>query len=178
MLQMFRKRTTAQGPVLLLVSRDASTVDSLEFYLNQQKFPPFQVVHVQPDAVLRHLTVGMKKAETTPSPMMKVVEKEEAKKVAAEQASRAGVRAQQSEQDVFGTHVVVVEAIGLLARQGQDLLGAGGEIVHCFFTHNSINRTCSELLFLSSFARLWRNDFLRFRPAHVLEPVSEHIRAQ
>ncbi len=32
------------------------------------------------DAVLRHLTVGMKKAITTPSPMMKVVEKEEARK--------------------------------------------------------------------------------------------------
>ena len=38
------------------------------------------------DAVLRHLTIGMKKAETTPSPMMKMVEKEEARKAAAEQA--------------------------------------------------------------------------------------------
>jgi small subunit ribosomal protein S6 len=37
------------------------------------------------DAVLRHLTIGMKKAETTPSPMMKMVEKEEARKAAAEQ---------------------------------------------------------------------------------------------
>jgi small subunit ribosomal protein S6 len=41
------------------------------------------------DAVLRHLTVGLKKAETTPSPMMKVVEKEEAKKAAAEPAVAA-----------------------------------------------------------------------------------------
>ncbi len=41
------------------------------------------------DAVLRHLTVGMKKAATTPSPMMKVVEKEEAKKAAAEQSVAA-----------------------------------------------------------------------------------------
>lgn len=32
------------------------------------------------DAVLRHLTVKAKKAETEPSPMMKFVEKEEAKK--------------------------------------------------------------------------------------------------
>ena len=32
------------------------------------------------DAVLRHLTVKMKKAETTPSPMMKVVQKEDAAK--------------------------------------------------------------------------------------------------
>jgi len=39
------------------------------------------------DAVLRHLTVGTKKAETTPSPMMKIVEKEEAKKAASEQAT-------------------------------------------------------------------------------------------
>jgi small subunit ribosomal protein S6 len=41
------------------------------------------------DAVLRHLTVGMKKAETTPSPMMKMVEKEEARKAATEQAQTA-----------------------------------------------------------------------------------------
>jgi len=38
------------------------------------------------DAVLRHLTIGMKKAETGASPMMKLVEKEEARKAAAEQA--------------------------------------------------------------------------------------------
>lgn len=36
------------------------------------------------DAVLRHLTVKMKKAETTPSPMMRIVEKEEARKASAE----------------------------------------------------------------------------------------------
>jgi small subunit ribosomal protein S6 len=35
------------------------------------------------DAVLRHLTVGLKKAATTPSPMMKVVEREEARKAAS-----------------------------------------------------------------------------------------------
>jgi small subunit ribosomal protein S6 len=39
------------------------------------------------DAVLRHLTVGMKKAESGPSPMMKVVEREEAKKATAEAAA-------------------------------------------------------------------------------------------
>ena len=38
------------------------------------------------DAVLRHLTIKMKKAETAPSPMMKVVEKEEQKKAASEAA--------------------------------------------------------------------------------------------
>jgi small subunit ribosomal protein S6 len=32
------------------------------------------------DAVLRHMTVSMKKAETTPSSMMKSVEREEARK--------------------------------------------------------------------------------------------------
>jgi len=41
------------------------------------------------DAVLRHLTIGVKKAETTPSPMMKLVEKEEARKAAAEQPQPA-----------------------------------------------------------------------------------------
>lgn len=40
------------------------------------------------DAVLRHLTIKMKKAETSPSPMMKIVEKEEAKKAAAEAAAQ------------------------------------------------------------------------------------------
>ncbi|AJE99707.1 MULTISPECIES: 30S ribosomal protein S6 [Pandoraea] len=35
------------------------------------------------DAVLRHLVVRMKKAETAPSPMMKEVAREEAKKAAA-----------------------------------------------------------------------------------------------
>ncbi|GAA4335607.1 30S ribosomal protein S6 [Pigmentiphaga soli] len=38
------------------------------------------------DAVLRHLVVKMKKAETTPSPMMKIVEREEARKVSSEPA--------------------------------------------------------------------------------------------
>ena len=36
------------------------------------------------DAVLRHLTVAKSKAETTPSVMMKAVEKEEARKAAQE----------------------------------------------------------------------------------------------
>lgn len=50
------------------------------------------------DAVLRHLTVKMKKAETEPSPMMKVVEKEEARKAAnaaaaAEAAQQAAAKA-------------------------------------------------------------------------------------
>lgn len=40
------------------------------------------------DAVLRHLTVKMKKAETEPSPMMKAVEKEEARKAAAAEAAK------------------------------------------------------------------------------------------
>ena len=37
------------------------------------------------DAVLRHLTVAKTKAETTPSIMMKAVEKEEARKAAVQQ---------------------------------------------------------------------------------------------
>jgi small subunit ribosomal protein S6 len=36
------------------------------------------------DAVLRHLVVKLKKAETAPSPMMKIVEREEARKVSSE----------------------------------------------------------------------------------------------
>jgi small subunit ribosomal protein S6 len=45
------------------------------------------------DAVLRHLTVGTRKAETTPSPMMKIVEKEEAKKAASEPVPAAAATA-------------------------------------------------------------------------------------
>lgn len=41
------------------------------------------------DAILRHLTVKTKHAETAPSVMMKAVEKEEAKKVAAAEAAAA-----------------------------------------------------------------------------------------
>ena len=36
------------------------------------------------DAVLRHLTVAMRKAETSPSPMWKQIQREEAKKVVPE----------------------------------------------------------------------------------------------
>lgn len=41
------------------------------------------------DAVLRHLTVKMKKAETAPSPMMKEVAKDEARKAATPEAAPA-----------------------------------------------------------------------------------------
>jgi small subunit ribosomal protein S6 len=40
-------------------------------------------------AILRHLTVSMKKAVTTPSPMMKAVEREEARKTVSEPAVSA-----------------------------------------------------------------------------------------
>ena len=45
------------------------------------------------DAVLRHLTVKMKKAETTASPMMKIVEREEARKAASDQSAQAAATA-------------------------------------------------------------------------------------
>lgn len=41
------------------------------------------------DAVLRHLVVAMKKAETGPSPMIKVIQREEARKAAADSAVAA-----------------------------------------------------------------------------------------
>ena len=58
--------------VLMNIECDGKTLDELEngFRYN--------------DAVLRHLTIKMKKAETAASPMMKVVEREEAKKAASE----------------------------------------------------------------------------------------------
>ena len=45
------------------------------------------------DAVLRHLVVKMKKAETSPSPMMKIVEREEARKASAEAPVLGGAAA-------------------------------------------------------------------------------------
>jgi len=47
------------------------------------------------DAVLRHLVVKTKKAETAASPMMKVVEREEARKVASEAEQPAAQPASQ-----------------------------------------------------------------------------------
>jgi hypothetical protein len=36
----------------------------------------------------------------------------------------------QAKENVFRSHVVVVEAVGLLASESEDLLGAWGEIIH------------------------------------------------
>ena len=36
----------------------------------------------------------------------------------------------QAEQEVFSSHVVVVEPLGLLARKRQDLLGTWRKIIH------------------------------------------------
>ena len=49
-------------------------------------------------ADLRHLTVKMKKAETEPSPMMKAVEKEEARKAASAAAEAAAPAPQAAEE--------------------------------------------------------------------------------
>jgi len=63
--------------VLMNIECDGKTLDELEHAFRYN------------DAVLRHLTIKMKKAEATASPMMKVVEREEARKAAAEQAAAA-----------------------------------------------------------------------------------------
>ena len=63
--------------VLFNIECDKPTLDELEHGFRYN------------DAVLRHLTVGLKKAVTTPSPMMKAVEKEEARKSAPEAAGAA-----------------------------------------------------------------------------------------
>lgn len=46
------------------------------------------------DAVLRHLVVAMKKAETQPSPMWKQIQKEESRKTPSEPAQAAAPAAQ------------------------------------------------------------------------------------
>ncbi len=63
--------------VLMNIECGKSTLDELEHAFRYN------------DAVLRHLTIGTKKTITAASPMMKVVEREEAKKAAAEAAAAA-----------------------------------------------------------------------------------------
>ncbi|MFN7888164.1 MAG: 30S ribosomal protein S6 [Betaproteobacteria bacterium] len=63
--------------VLMNIECGKSTLDELEHAFRYN------------DAVLRHLTVGMKTAVTSASPMMKIVERDEARKAAAEQAAAA-----------------------------------------------------------------------------------------
>ena len=58
--------------VLMNIECDGKTLDELEHAFRYN------------DAVRRHLTIKMKKAETAASPMMKIVEREEARKAAAE----------------------------------------------------------------------------------------------
>lgn len=66
--------------VLMNIECDQETLDELEhgFKFN--------------DAVLRHLTVQKKKADTGPSSMMKTVEREEARKVSQAEYAAAGDR--------------------------------------------------------------------------------------
>lgn len=45
------------------------------------------------DAVLRHLVVGMRKAETAPSPMLRRIQKEEARKSSAGSEGQVGAAA-------------------------------------------------------------------------------------
>ncbi len=63
--------------VLLNIECNKPTLDELEhaFRFN--------------DAVMRHLTVSMKKAETGPSPMWKQIQKEEARKVPTDAPAQA-----------------------------------------------------------------------------------------
>lgn len=84
--------------VLLNIECDSKTLDELE---NAFRYN---------DAVLRHLTVKMKKAETAPSPMMKVVEREEARKAAAEQSAGQAQAASQASAAAAAAAVPAAEA--------------------------------------------------------------------
>jgi small subunit ribosomal protein S6 len=63
--------------VLLNIECGKATLDELEHGFRYN------------DAILRHLTVGVSKAVTTPSPMMKSVEREESRRPAPEAAPAA-----------------------------------------------------------------------------------------
>src|SRR5271165_6228376 len=52
----------------------------------------------------------------------------------------------QSEQQVFSSHVVVVEPLGLFARKRQDLLGTWSKVIHhCVSDADPAARSCSKL---------------------------------
>jgi len=85
--------------VLLNIECDSKTLDELE---NAFRYN---------DAVLRHLTVKMKKAETAPSPMMKVVEREEARKAAAEQSAGQAQAASQASAAAAAAEIPATETI-------------------------------------------------------------------
>ena len=63
--------------VLMNIECDGKTLEELEHAFRYN------------DAVLRHLTIKMKKADAGASPMMKVVEREEARKAASEATAAA-----------------------------------------------------------------------------------------
>ena len=56
----------------------------------------------------------------------------------------------QSEQEVFGADKIVIEPVGLLARQRQHLLGSRREIIHGFVAHSFRRSTCFGRPVLSS----------------------------
>jgi len=73
--------------VLMNIECDGKTLDELEhaFRYNDAVLRHLTIKMKKAEtAVLRHLTIKMKKAETAASPMMKIVEREEARKAAAE----------------------------------------------------------------------------------------------
>lgn len=79
---MFKRLLIAnRGEIALRVARACRELD-------------IDPVMVYSEAILRHLTVKTKHAETAPSVMMKAVEKEEAKKVAAAEAAAAEASAE------------------------------------------------------------------------------------
>jgi small subunit ribosomal protein S6 len=85
--------------VLVNIECDSKTLDELE---NAFRYN---------DAVLRHLTVKMKKAETTASPMMKIVEREEARKAASDQSGQAAAATQASAANEAGAAAAATPAV-------------------------------------------------------------------
>ena len=63
----------------------------------------------------------------------------------------------QPEEQVLGAHVIMVEAVGFLARKREDLLGAGREIIHDFFFSPSIGLARAKALVSGSGTLLRRS---------------------
>ena len=82
----------------------------------------------------------------------------------------------QAQQEMFGADKIVVEPVGFFARQREDLLRPGREIVHRFFAHILHFKLQSIRLFVHSRPR--RCGWFSHRATDVPEPFANHIRTK
>jgi len=80
----------------------------------------------------------------------------------------------QAEQQMLGADEIVVESVGFLPRQREDLLRSGRKIVHRFIAHTT------KMLLSVRFVQLWRRSFCGdwMRPIQVQQAFAQHVGPQ